>query len=88
MDPNNTNSGIRVNVFVDERAFDYSAQLNDTLEIPMTDFSNESDAKRNVTVVAMYSNRAGGTSKNSTAISIPGIVFSAYYHEKQTYAHF
>ena len=45
----------------------------------MTDFINESDAKRNVTVVAMYSNGASGTSKNSTAISIPGIVFSAHY---------
>ena len=64
----------------------------------MTDFINESDAKRNVTVIAMYSNGASGTSKNSTAISIPGIVFSAHYvlqlayiythHEKQAYPHF
>ena len=53
----------------------------------MTDFINESDAKRNVTVVAMYSNGASGTSKNSTAISIPGIVFSAHYALQLAYVY-
>lgn len=73
LDTNNTSSSISVNVSVNERAFGYSAQLNDTLVIPITDFINEKDAKINVTVVAMYSNRVSGTSKSSTATSIPGI---------------
>ena len=60
-------------LFVNEGQFRYSKQINEILVIPITDFSVGSEANRNITVIAMYSNTATGTSKNSTAINIPGI---------------
>ena len=59
-------------VFVNERVFKYSIQLNETLELQTTNLTNGTEARENITVVAMYSVSATGTSLNSTAISIPG----------------
>ena len=59
-------------LFVNEVQFIYSALLNETLEIPAFAFNNESKAKGNITVVAIYSIAATGTSMNSTEINIPG----------------
>ena len=59
-------------VFVNERVFKYSTQLNETLEIQATDLTNGSKVGGNITIFAMYSVSATGTSLNSTAISIPG----------------
>ena len=49
----------------------YSTQLSETIDI---NFTIGSEAKGNITVIVMYSNTATGTSKNSTAINIPGAV--------------
>ena len=50
----------------------YSTKLDETLQVQTTDLNNGSEAKGNITVIVMYSNTATGTSKNSTAINIPG----------------
>ena len=59
-------------VFVNERMLSYTTQLNETLEIQATDVTNGS--KGSITIFAMYTISAAGTSKNSTAINIPGTV--------------
>ena len=59
-----------VTLFVNEGLFIYSKQINEILVIPITDISVGNEANGNITVIAMYSNAATGTSKNSTAINI------------------
>ena len=59
-------------LFANGRMLSYSTKLDETLEVQTTDLNNGSEAKGNITVIAMYSNTATGTSKNSTAINIPG----------------
>ncbi len=57
------NNNKTVIVYANEEKFQYSTQLNDTLEISI---------ERNKTVIAMYSIPATGTSLKSTEINIPG----------------
>ena len=73
LDTDNSNSNISVTIFANEGQFSYSTQLNNTLEIPVTDFTNGSEANGSISVIAKYSNTATGTSRNSSAINIPGI---------------
>ncbi len=76
-------------LFANEVKFIYSALLHETLEIPALAFNNESKAKGNITVIAMYSIAATGTSLNSTEINIPGtkhftIMFGLHNTSKYT----
>lgn len=61
-------------VFVNERMFSYTTQLNETLKIRTTDVTNRSKTKGNITIFAVYTITAAGTSKKSAAINIPGTV--------------
>lgn len=50
----------------------YSSHLNETFEIQTTEITSGNSDKRDITVVAMYSITATGTSKDSTAMKLAG----------------
>ena len=72
---NNTEVTVIIKLFANGRMLSYSTKLDETLVVQTTDLNNGSEVNGNITVIAMYSNTATGTSKNSIAINIPYIIW-------------